>query len=181
MEVSQTPKLKAVIELSSHSPLDAQKATGIDYDVFMGIKYFQKLLTTATELKWVKGHNVSPGIHIKYKLNWTAHDNAVAFLKKTHTPGYESTHHPVNYPSHRVSVYHKGDLIPSNLQSIIRRTYYVPPMQCKLQKDNNRTTATFESIDWASFQSAMSSLPKCERISICKLTNGLWNTNSQNQ
>jgi hypothetical protein len=68
-----------------------------------------------------------------------------------------------------------------NLKSIIHRAYYLPPMQSKLQKDNNWTTAIFESIDWASFQSAMSSLPICERISICKLTNGLWNTNSQNQ
>ncbi len=54
-------------------------------------------------------------------------------------------------------------------------------MHAKLQNDNNWTIATMDQIDWASFQGAMLSLSRSERVSICKLTNGLWNTNSQNQ
>lgn len=84
----------------------------------------------------MKGHYTSPKEHIKYRLNWITHDDAVAILKDP-KPGYELLSRPLQLLSHQVSVHQNNELIPSSLKSTINKTYYFPPMTDKLLKDNN--------------------------------------------
>jgi hypothetical protein len=171
--------LKAVKEVSNKSPIDIKTATTGDGDIMLEIKDILKKLQTTTTLSWVKGHYNGTEKHIKYRLNRIAHDAAVGFLKAT-PKGSDPLWHQLRPVSHRVSVYHNNELITSGLKPLVHRIYYFPPLIEKLKKDNNWTDPVFYSIDWDSFQSAMNSMGSCEKVSICKLTNRLWNTNSQN-
>jgi hypothetical protein len=130
-------------------------------------------------MEWVKGHYKGPENHIKYRLNKIAHRLAVDFLKRPH-PILSSASSLEPPPSHRVSVFHNKVKVTSGLKGIINHAYYFPPLHEKLLKDNGWTSSTFDKVDWDIFGLAMSSIPRSQKVSICKLVNGLWNTNVQN-
>jgi len=48
-------------------------------------------------------------------------------------------------------------------------------------KDNDWNSNEFQEVDWQAFHSAYKTMSRSHRISIMKLTKGIWNTNTQNK
>jgi hypothetical protein len=171
--------LKAIKGVSNQSPLNIKQATSDDYDVFLELKSLQKELQIQTEMTWVKGHYEGQDQHFKYNLNKIAHKAAVTFLKAPH-PDFMPKSIPLLLPTHRVTVYHNNLTLLSNLRQTILHKIHNNPLKEKLLKDNRWNDKTFNRIHWDAFRLAVSSISRSHQISICKLTNGLWNTNEQN-
>jgi hypothetical protein len=170
--------LKATKGALNKSPIDIKTATGNDADIMMKFKDILPQIQLPPKWPGSRSLHRTRGAH-HYKLNQITLNATVGFLKtppKEHTPLY----YPLQFPLHRVSIYHNNELITSGLKSLFHQKYY-PPIVEKLKKNNKWTSATFDSIDWNSFRCAMTSLGPCEWVSICKLTNGLWNTSCQSQ
>jgi hypothetical protein len=160
-------------------PLNIKQATSNDYDVFLELKSLQKVLRIQLEMTWVKGHYNGPDHHFKYQLNKIAHQAAVTFLKNPH-PDFTPHHVPLKTPSHTISISHNNSILTSHPRQIILRELHENPIKEKILKDNKWSTSTFNKVNWDTFRLAMSSISRCHQVSICKLTNGLWNTNEQN-
>jgi hypothetical protein len=172
--------LKAIKGASNQSPLNIKQATSDDYDVFLELKSLQKILQVQTEMTWVKGHYEGQDQHFKYELNKVAHKAAVTFLKTPH-PDFIPRPIPLSLPTHKVTVSHNNLILTSNLRHTILHELHYNSLKQKLLNDNKWSNKIFNRVHWDAFRLAMSSISRSHQISICKLTNGLWNTNEQNR
>jgi hypothetical protein len=130
-------------------------------------------------MTWVKGHYNGHDHHFKYQLNKIAHKAAVTFLKNPHP---DFTPHPVPLltPTHTVSISHNNLILTSHPSQTILRELHKNPIKEKMLKNNKWSKLTLSKLHWDAFRLAMSSISRCHQVSICKLMNGLWNTNEQN-
>jgi hypothetical protein len=146
----------------------------------MEIKRILLELTTKITPTWVKGHyEGDDDDQIEYTMNRLSHSDAVHHRK--HPPNSLQSTAPFYLPSsHIITVYNSGDMVTSKLPHSIRETIHYQPLKEKILKDTKWTEGTFQRVDWDAFGRALHQLPRCNRISVVKLSNSLWNTNHQN-
>jgi hypothetical protein len=83
-------------------------------------------------------------------------------------------------PSYTITVLHKAEIPYTAPRQIIHQTLHRGPLQQKLQRDNQWTEQQFNLVDWKAYHRAILKHPRSHRISLTKLSHGLWNTNMQN-
>jgi len=108
--------------------------------------------------------------------NAAAHALAVKRLQSTICTGFDDAY----VADTEITVLHHSIPITNGLPQLILADIHYEPLAKKLKKDNHWTDPTFNSIDWPSYHQAIISLSRPRRISISKLSHGLWNTNTQN-
>jgi hypothetical protein len=79
-----------------------------------------------------------------------------------------------------VTVLHNGEAVTRGLPKLVVAECHYEALKLKLIKDNKWSEAVFQDADWTCYHKAMLDLPRPHRLSISKLSHGLWNTNEQN-
>jgi len=80
-----------------------------------------------------------------------------------------------------ITVTHNNILITSGLSQQILTNLHYDPLKQRLKKEKQWTENEFLSVDWQSYHKAILSVPRSQRVSITKLSQGLWNTNEQDR
>jgi hypothetical protein len=153
-----------------------------DYDLLNEGRNLLAKLSNCCNIKltWVKGHYQENKKTIEHKLNDTVHDLAYQYLKNT--PGLNSSRKQViDPPSYEISVLFDGSTLTSKLQQFISSQLYSKSLQDTICKNENWTCETFQLVDWNAYQKAFTSASRSHRISLCKISHRLVNTNSQNK
>jgi hypothetical protein len=82
--------------------------------------------------------------------------------------------------THVITINHNGEAILEGLEKVIHHNVHQPALKSKLQKDNDWTEETLDTVTWDEYYAALQQLLRSCRISIMKLSHQLWNTNVQN-
>jgi len=75
-----------------------------------------------------------------------------------------------------ISVLHNGEAVTRRLPQLVAAECHYGNLKLKLIKDNKWSEKVFQDIDWTSYHKAILDLPRPQRLSISKLSHGLWNT-----
>jgi hypothetical protein len=110
-------------------------------------------------------------------LNMEAHQLAISCLKST--PNCARARGDLL--SQIVTVLSKRKMIAAGLPQQIFTNIHYEPLKDKILKYKGWNQTTFNLVDWVNFHKAIISVPRLHRMSITKLSQGLWNTNVQNE
>jgi hypothetical protein len=70
---------------------------------------------------------------------------------------------------------------PTGINRLIQGKHHHETLKVKIMKDNFWTDDQFNKVAWQEFHSAFKGVSCSHRISITKMTNQLWHSNSQNK
>lgn len=167
---------KAIRRAFRQGPIGIKDATQDEYDLVLAIRQQNQELQTKILPQWTPGHPTAADPRGEQVKNTAAHALAVKRLQSPLQTGYDDSY----IADTEITVLHHSTPITSGLPHLVTADIHYEPLKSKLQKDNTWTDATFNKVDWTSFHQAIISLPRPRRLSISKLSHGLWNINTQN-
>jgi hypothetical protein len=171
---------KALKQALEQGPTGVKSATQVEYDIILEILRLQAQLQTHITSHWVKSHASYQDVSVAEQLNADAHQLAINRLKNKSTdlPTIDIIEPLAN---NIITVTYKKKPITSSLPQQILTNLHYEPLKQKIQKDKNWSDTVFQTIDWQVYHKAIITLPRSHRVSITKLSHGLWNTNDQNK
>ncbi|MFN9981076.1 MAG: hypothetical protein ACK53Y_14215, partial [bacterium] len=110
-------------------------------------------------------------------LNMEAHPLAISRLKSAPNSARASG----DLLSQIVTVLSKRKIITAGLPQQILTNIHYEPLKDKILKYKGWNQTKFNLVDWVNFHKAIISVTRLHRMSITKLSQGLWNTNVQNE
>jgi ribonuclease HI len=168
---------KALKQALKEGTIGVKTATQDEYDLVLAIQDIWRSLSIRVTPLWVEKDTMAT-LTTEQRENIDAHQSAIARFKQ-HSSCCASDSQLII--SQIVNVYIHGKLLTAGLpQQIITNIHY-GPLQEKIKKDKGWSRDTFDMVDWRNFHRALMAVPRSHRVSISKLSHGLWNTNMQNK
>jgi len=157
-------------------PVGVKDATQDEFDIILSIRSLGKTLCTTTKPEWTPGHPSAADPRGEQVQNAATHALAVECLHNEEQLGFDDD----NLSPPDVTVLHNGEAVTRGLPQLVAAECHYEALKLKLNKDNKCSEAVFLDVDWTCYHKAMLDLPRPHRLSISKLSHGLWNTNEQN-
>jgi hypothetical protein len=159
-------------------PIGVKSTTQDEYDILLEILNLRRTLRTYVTPAWIESTKTMMHLTVEQQINADAHKQAMKRLQDDdQTNMIDLT---AILENQTVSVFSNGNIITTSLpQQIITNMHY-EPLKDKLKKDNECSDTIFNMVDWHNFHSAIHNYPRAHRISLSKLSHGLWNINAQN-
>jgi hypothetical protein len=167
---------KALRNAFRPGPVGVKDATQDEFDIILSIRSLRETLRTTTKPEWTPGHPSAADPRGEQVWNAAAHALAVERLHNEEQLGFDDDY--LSPPV--ISVLHNGEAVTRGLLQLVAAECHYEDLKLKLIKDNKWSEKVFQDVDWTSYHKAMLDLPRPQRLSISKLSHGLWNTNEQN-
>jgi len=167
---------KALLNAFRPGPIGVKDATQDEFDIILSIRSLQETLRTTIKPEWTPGHPSAADPRGEQVRNSAAHALAVERLHNEEKLGFDEDY--LSPPV--VTVLHNGEAVTRGLPQLVAAECHYEALKLKQIKDNKWSETVFQDIDWTSYHKAMLDLPRPQRLSISKLSHGLWNTNEQN-
>jgi len=152
-----------------------------DYDLLETARNLLKVIPVRVVGTWVKGHY--KGNHYRetqHDLNDICDNLATQFMENP-PQGFQCRQMPLLHPSHEAILYYSGSIVTTSFCNILYAQMFNRDLTANIMKKEHWTPQQFESVAWEAYGAAFRNKTIFQRISVAKLSHGLWNTGAQKQ